>query len=151
MIQMYVKRFISCWNSLTGPHYRSQKHEAVKTSYRCIFKLRAGWEFFVFCKFVLNNAISTYIDISEVISIIDRHPCIDDILDTGVSMTFLVSRLLSVPIWPACVNRDVYIIPTLSLPVSSLFVQRLSIWVTVFCLGKVILLHSEAVLLYCNR
>ena len=40
---------------------------------------------------------------------------------------------------------------TLSLPVSSLLVLRRSVWVTVFCLGKVILLHSEAVWLYCNR
>ena len=62
------------------------------------FQVACGVRILVFCKFVLNNAISTYIDISEVILIIDRHPCIDDILDTGVSMTFLVSRLLSVPI-----------------------------------------------------
>ena len=45
-------------------------------------------------------------------------------IDCKIRTLCPVSKLLSVPIWPACVNRDVHIIPTLSLPVSSLFIQR---------------------------
>ena len=138
-IPVYAKRHILSSNSASYLHYRSQKHKARKTLCRRFFQTACVVR--ILCFLLLNYQIcakSTYIDISKVVSIIDRHPCNDDILNIGVSMTFLTTCIMFALISVESYNLNSYTCIFVSIEVLT-YLLNIQSFQTVLSLLRVIL------------